>query len=64
MLVRFFMASGRIHPAVGGDYMTKIKFTTAALGLAGALATSQVHAQSASSGDQEIALLKQQLRLL
>ena len=44
--------------------MIKIKFTTAALGLAGALATSQVHAQSASSGDQEIALLKQQLRLL
>jgi phosphate-selective porin OprO/OprP len=40
-----------------------MKLTTAALGLAGALAASQAHAQSASS-DQEIALLKQQLRLL
>ena len=39
IFVRFFKASGRIHPAGGGDY---IKFTTAALGLAGALATSQV----------------------
>ncbi|MET4482113.1 OprO/OprP family phosphate-selective porin [Bradyrhizobium sp. F1.13.3] len=38
-------------------------FATAALGLAGALAASQAHAQSASS-DQEIALLKQQLRVL
>ncbi|WP_369721883.1 OprO/OprP family phosphate-selective porin [Bradyrhizobium sp. LLZ17] len=43
--------------------MLRKTFATAALGLAGALAASQAHAQSASS-DQEIALLKQQLRLL
>jgi phosphate-selective porin OprO and OprP len=46
-----------------GDVVRK-RFTTAALGLAGALAASQAHAQSASSSDQEIALLKQQLKLL
>jgi len=38
--------------------------TTAAIGLAGALAASHAYAQSASGGDQEVALLKQQLRLL
>src|SRR5215813_2767717 len=43
--------------------MTRTKLIPVALGLAGALAASQAHAQSASS-DQEIALLKQQLRLL
>jgi len=40
------------------------KIITAAFGLAGALAASHAHAQSASNSDQEIALLKQQLRLL
>ncbi|TPQ37573.1 porin [Bradyrhizobium guangdongense] len=43
--------------------MTRKLFTTA-LGLAGALAASQVQAQSASNSDQEIALLKQQLKML
>jgi phosphate-selective porin OprO/OprP len=41
-----------------------MKLATAALSLAGALAASQAHAQSASNSDQEIALLKQQLKLL
>lgn len=36
----------------------------ATLGIAGAFAASGVHAQSASSSDQEIALLKQQLKML
>jgi phosphate-selective porin OprO/OprP len=40
------------------------RFTTAALGLASALVASQAHAQSASNSEQEIALLKQQLKLL
>ena len=44
--------------------MIRTKLTTAAVGLAGALAASHAYAQSASGGDQEIALLKQQLRLL
>ncbi|MGV7212162.1 OprO/OprP family phosphate-selective porin [Bradyrhizobium sp. UFLA05-112] len=44
--------------------MNRKRFTTAALGLAGALAASQGHAQTASNSDQEIALLKQQLKLL
>ena len=44
--------------------MDRMKLATAAFGLAGALAASQAHAQSATSSDQEIALLKQQLRLL
>ena len=44
--------------------MDRKKLTTAALGIAGALAASQAHAQSASNSDQEIALLKQQLRML
>ena len=44
--------------------MDRMKLATAAIGLAGALAASQAHAQSASNSDQEIALLKQQLKLL
>ncbi len=39
-------------------------FATAALGLATVLAASQAHAESVSNSDQEIALLKQQLKLL
>jgi phosphate-selective porin OprO/OprP len=38
--------------------------TATAVGLAGVLAASTAHAQSAGSNDAEIALLKQQLRLL
>lgn len=38
--------------------------TSAALGLIGALLASQAHAQSAGGNDAEIALLKQQLRLM
>jgi phosphate-selective porin OprO and OprP len=38
--------------------------TAAAVGLIGALITSQAQAQSAASNDAEIALLKQQLRLM
>jgi len=44
--------------------MTAKHFTTAALGLASALAASPALAQAASNSEQEIALLKQQLRLL
>ncbi|MHB8269468.1 OprO/OprP family phosphate-selective porin [Bradyrhizobium sp.] len=45
--------------------MSKAKFATAtAVGLLGALATSQAYAQSAGNADAEIALLKQQLRLM
>src|SRR6195952_1632053 len=45
--------------------MSKAKFAAAtAVGLLGALAASQAHAQSASNADAEIALLKQQLRLM
>ncbi len=45
--------------------MTIPKFSApAALGLIGALMASQAHAQSAGSNDAEIALLKQQLRLM
>jgi len=43
--------------------VVKKSFTTAALGLAGAIVASQVQAQSNNS-EQEIALLKQQLKLL
>lgn len=43
--------------------MTRTIFTTAALGLAGALIATQVHAESSNSSE-EIALLKQQLKLL
>jgi phosphate-selective porin OprO/OprP len=44
--------------------VNKKGFTTTTLGLAAALAASQAYAQSANNSDQEIALLKQQLRLL
>ena len=45
--------------------MTKSKLlASVALGLAGALMASQAHAQSAGGNDAEIALLKQQLRLM
>jgi phosphate-selective porin OprO/OprP len=44
--------------------VVRTRFTATALGLAGALATSQAHAQSAGGSDQEVALLKQQLRML
>jgi phosphate-selective porin OprO/OprP len=45
--------------------MSKAKFGAAtAIGLLGALATSQAYAQSAGNADAEIALLKQQLRLM
>jgi phosphate-selective porin OprO and OprP len=46
------------------DDVDRLKLTTATLGLAGALIASQASAQSAGSSDQEIALLKQQLKLL
>ncbi len=45
--------------------MSRTKLTTAAsIGLMGALLTSQAQAQSANGTDAEIALLKQQLRLM
>lgn len=44
--------------------MLQKRFATTALGLAGALAASQVHAQSTGNSEQEISLLKQQLKLL
>jgi len=45
--------------------MTKSKLlASVALGVAGALMASQAHAQSAGGNDAEIALLKQQLRLM
>jgi phosphate-selective porin OprO and OprP len=45
--------------------MSKARFGAAtAVSLIGALVTSQAHAQSASNSDAEIAVLKQQLRLL
>ena len=45
--------------------MSRAKLTTAAaIGLIGALMTSQAQAQSAGGNDAEIALLKQQLRLM
>jgi phosphate-selective porin OprO and OprP len=45
--------------------MSRTKLTTAAaIGLIGALATSQAQAQSAGGSDAEIALLKQQLKLM
>ena len=45
--------------------MSKAKFAAAtAVGLLGALATSQAFAQSAGNADAEIAVLKQQLRLM
>src|SRR5262249_51276908 len=47
----------------GEGVVDKMKLATAALGLAGALAISQAQAQSPGNSE-EIALLKQQLRLL
>jgi phosphate-selective porin OprO/OprP len=46
------------------DVVDRIRLTTTALGIAGALMASQAHAQSASNSDKEIALLKEQLRML
>lgn len=46
------------------QHVTRKILKAAALGVAGALTASQVHAQAASNNDQEIALLKQQLRML
>ncbi|MBR0718844.1 porin [Bradyrhizobium liaoningense] len=47
----------------GSSNVSRKLFTTAALGLAGALIATQVHAESTNSSE-EIALLKQQLKLL
>lgn len=44
--------------------MSRTRIAAVAIGLAGALGASQAQAQSASSSDQEIALLKQQLKML
>ena len=40
------------------------RMTAVAVGIAGALATTQARAESAGGNDAEIALLKQQLRML
>ena len=44
--------------------MSRTRIAATAIGLAGALVASQAQAQSASSSEQEIALLKQQLKML
>jgi phosphate-selective porin OprO/OprP len=44
--------------------MSRTRIAATAISLASALAASQAHAQSASNSDQEIALLKQQLKML
>lgn len=44
--------------------MTRKTFIAATLGIAGTFAASGAHAQSASNSDQEIALLKQQLKMM
>ncbi|SFI29887.1 OprO/OprP family phosphate-selective porin [Bradyrhizobium sp. Gha] len=44
--------------------MSRTRIAATAIGLAGALAASQAQAQSTNNSDQEIALLKQQLKLL
>ena len=44
--------------------MIRTRIAATAIGLAGALAASQAQAQTASSSEQEIALLKQQLKML
>ncbi|MET4034495.1 phosphate-selective porin OprO/OprP [Bradyrhizobium sp. JR7.2] len=44
--------------------VSRTRLAATAIGLAGALAASQAQAQTASSSDQEIALLKQQLKML
>lgn len=46
------------------ETVSKIGFAITTLGLTLALVTSQAYAESANNSDQEIALLKQQLRLL
>jgi phosphate-selective porin OprO/OprP len=46
------------------DDVTRKTFIAATLGIAGAFAASGAQAQSASNSDQEIALLKQQLKML
>lgn len=43
---------------------SRTRIAATAIGLAGALAASQAQAQSANSSEQEIALLKQQLKML
>jgi phosphate-selective porin OprO and OprP len=55
---------GTRWPADGVDDVSRKIVTAATLGFAGVLVASQVHAQSASNSDQEIALLKQQLKML
>ncbi|MCG2632386.1 OprO/OprP family phosphate-selective porin [Bradyrhizobium sp. WYCCWR 13023] len=44
--------------------MSRTRMAATAIGLAGVLAASQAQAQSASNSEQEIALLKQQLKML
>ena len=44
--------------------MSRTRMAATAIGLAGVLAASQAQAQSAGNSDQEIALLKQQLKML
>src|SRR4029077_3222031 len=55
---------GTRWPADGVDDVSRKIVTAVTLGFAGVLVASQVHAQSASNSDQEIALLKQQLKML
>jgi phosphate-selective porin OprO and OprP len=62
---RFSQVNGDDQFSKGGNYMTQPKLSASvALGLAGALIASQAHAESAGGNDAEIALLKQQLRLM
>ena len=44
--------------------VSRTRIAATAIGLAGVLAASQAQAQTASSSEQEIALLKQQLKML
>src|SRR5205807_3251425 len=56
----------RTGSSMKGDALmssTKLGITTA-IGLTGMLLASQAHAQSAGNNDQEITLLRQQLRLM
>jgi phosphate-selective porin OprO/OprP len=55
--------TGRSHQGRKFNVIRK-PYAAVALSLAGALVASQAQAQSASSSEQEIALLKQQLRLM
>jgi phosphate-selective porin OprO/OprP len=58
-------ARPRLNTARKDALMSKARFGTAtAIGMIGALVASQAHAQSAGNSDAEIAVLKQQLRLL